>query len=1030
MPEPNLMAAGTVLKYIADLLQLRKNAKQKDKDETIRHYLEGCRRRDHEQLVTELSEARADIAALRAEEDTQLGDLHDLLSLLWDATEEQGQRILQALESGHAAVLQRQGDTEQGIQAKLDRILDRLDISPARLFPTVASDTSADAEFEETYCKKATEKLRGFRMFGVREMREYQQDLDIAYITLRLKVEGVEETEGEEDEGEETRTAEVALLRYRQLYIVGLAGSGKTTLLQWLAKTCASSASRPESPWRGGVPFLVPLRSLTEGHHGKPKLAELWEYSFGLGQWTERPPPGWIERLLRAQRGVILLDGVDELPPAMRSNFWDWVLELNRDYPGNRIYVTSRPLMEVKRHEGGAEPRLGHSGPPESFTCVRVDDLSDADLDQFIDKWHEAVKLSVTKDFLLEELRRSRAELPGKLRDSANQQVRQLCRTPLLAGMVCALHWQENGFLPKRKVQLYQRCCQLLAQERDTHRSVPRDDKFKDTDADAILALLGRLAFEMMRNRLPAERGQFIEVSANYAKRWIQEHQSRSKHEGLKTASPEAVLTFFVERVGLLREPAAGMIDFPHRSIQEYLAARAVEPMGQVGYLTGQVANDQWHDTIVLASGVSQRLAEEIVDGLLQMAGRTYNSADRRKAIALAAACAESATEELPPVLNSRLTEALRNIIPPRSAQEADAIAVAGDALVPYLRYSKLRSEQRRVKSVIRACVRALSRIGSRDARTELLDPNGYGSVGDALALAAMCFCPGVELEQIPGFSQRLFSNPSRVSWPDLPLSLRGLVVRLPPIPQPDGIYSVELGGFEELKDISSLSQCKNVYTLALTLAKKLTDLGPLSSMVALRHLVLSRLTSLTSLGPLADLRKLASVELDSCTSLRDLRPLTDWTSLTTLDLIDCSGVTDLGPLTSLTNLGALRLSGCIGITDLGPLSEMNQLRTLYLNGCVGIRDLGPLAGMTKLRNLLLRGCTSVEDLGPLAGLTELIDLDLRGCTRVKDLRSLAGLTHLRHIDLRDGPGERALAPVRHVQRILVESTLLNPWVS
>jgi hypothetical protein len=116
--------------------------------------------------------------------------------------------------------------------------------------------------------------------------------------------------------------------------------------------------------------------------------------------------------------------------------------------------------------------------------------------------------------------------------------------------MVCALHWRENGYLPKKRGQLYQRCCEMLVEDRDRHRLVLTEERFKDIGKDAILPLLGRLALEMMRNKRPDIEGQHIEATTAEAEGWLSEHLPKTREPELRTTPAADVLSFLVERSG------------------------------------------------------------------------------------------------------------------------------------------------------------------------------------------------------------------------------------------------------------------------------------------------------------------------------------------------------------------------------------------------------------------------------------------------------------------------------------------------
>ena len=55
------------------------------------------------------------------------------------------------------------------------------------------------------------------------------------------------------------------------------------------------------------------------------------------------PPKDWVGSVLREQRGLILLDGIEEIPNVRRNDARRAMEALMRAYEGNYFVVTSRP---------------------------------------------------------------------------------------------------------------------------------------------------------------------------------------------------------------------------------------------------------------------------------------------------------------------------------------------------------------------------------------------------------------------------------------------------------------------------------------------------------------------------------------------------------------------------------------------------------------------------------------------------------------------------------------------------------------
>jgi hypothetical protein len=168
---------ATLCKYGSDFLKLRKDRKSNEKSDAIRDYIESCRRRDHAEGVVGLNRLAE-----------QFAGFEQLLSALWDLTDEQGEQLLGAIENGNLAVLAAIRIKNEVTHAKLDQIIHLLGIEPRRLFlPDPASWQDAQIrDFEARYLERAKKEFGRLEMLGVPGTRDYYQDLDIAYVNLEL----------------------------------------------------------------------------------------------------------------------------------------------------------------------------------------------------------------------------------------------------------------------------------------------------------------------------------------------------------------------------------------------------------------------------------------------------------------------------------------------------------------------------------------------------------------------------------------------------------------------------------------------------------------------------------------------------------------------------------------------------------------------------------------------------------------------------------------------------------------------------
>ena len=172
---------------------------------------------------------------------------------------------------------------------------------------------------------------------------------------------------------------EEALQGGTSLALLGPLGSGKTTALLHLA---LQLLDREDGPF----PLLVhaadlPWETLPEPPEPEPiwkPLAEALHQPLGVSrareaQWLAT----FVEDHLRQGKAIILLDGVDEIPPWKRDTLWDWIRLMQQAYPHIRWVVA------VGIDGYGSLIRLG-------FQPVRMFPWNTLWLQAFLKRWAQA----------------------------------------------------------------------------------------------------------------------------------------------------------------------------------------------------------------------------------------------------------------------------------------------------------------------------------------------------------------------------------------------------------------------------------------------------------------------------------------------------------------------------------------------------------------------------------------------------------------------------------------------------------------
>ncbi|MFI7358745.1 NACHT domain-containing protein [Streptomyces avidinii] len=453
------------------------------------------------------------------------------------------------------------------------------------------------------------------------------------------------------------KPADQALADSPRVLLRGEAGSGKSTLVQWLAVTAARQDLSPQMDYLyDRIPFVLPLRTLTRHGERLPPPADFLTSS-GCPLGAEQPR-GWAHRVLTAGRGLVLVDGIDEIPDAERDRARRWLRDLMDGYGGdNRWLVTSRPSAV------GADWLA-----EEDFTELTLSAMGPAEVATFIKRWHNAAREGGDADADLEKYEQ---QLLAAVRTKTD--LGRLATNPLMCGLICALHRDRRGYLPHGRKDLYEAALSMLLIRRDRER----DMQVPDLREEPQLDLLQGLAYWLIKNgRTEMDRFRAEGILAR---------DLPSVPEAAALGEAPAVFDHFLHRSGLLREPTPGTVEFIHRTFQDFLGARAAVEEGDFGLLIRHADDDQWEDVIRMAvalarPGERRGLFQDLLD-------RGDGSSDKRtqaRLYLLAAACLEHATT-LAPEIRTAVEERAATLIPPSNEVEARALAEVGPLLLDFL---------------------------------------------------------------------------------------------------------------------------------------------------------------------------------------------------------------------------------------------------------------------------------------------------------------------------------------------------------
>lgn len=540
--------------------------------------------------------------------------------------------------------------------AAVPRFARHCDVHAGELrFTALRQDADISAEFESRYRSYVAATFGELSIFGLDFSRpEFAQwPLDSTYISLELvhgHAEGDDDPRAVLDRGR----VESALRDRLRVLLRGAAGSGKTTLLQWLAVNAArDSLGGQLSHLRGRVPVVLPLRTLVRG----TTLPAPAEFLSAAGHPLS-PPDGWMDTVLTGGRGLLLVDGVDEMPEADRARTKEWLLKLLTAYPRTAVVVTTRPTAV----DDGWLSR-------KDFAEFQLLPMNPRDVTEFVRRWHDAARSIALRDLHRTELSAYEAQLLSTL--SRKQDLGRLATSPLMCAMICALHRDRRGFLPDSRMKLYGAALTMLLVRRDSERAIGAPEGLMLSE-EAQQKILQEIAYWMIRNEIAEAEQQ--DVVALIARLLPAMPQVAPSDEASR------VFRFLLHRSGLLRARTKRTVDFIHRTFLDYLGARAAIEAQDINLIASHAHEPQWEDIVRMAVGHArdgERAA--LLRQLMARGDAIPESSDsiRMRIHLLAAASLEHATS-LDPEVRAEVERRAGALIPPKNTDEAVRLFEAG----------------------------------------------------------------------------------------------------------------------------------------------------------------------------------------------------------------------------------------------------------------------------------------------------------------------------------------------------------------
>ena len=531
------------------------------------------------------------------------------------ALKQRQSELLRLIDTGGGAYVEGDVNTQGGDFVNGDQV--KAGDGGMAIGTIIINPTTGEPDYtplRDAYLNHLLESAGQLTLAGIdpKAARENDTRLSLSEVYTALMTVGTEHVqqpqEGQDIEGAMKEGRRLSALeqleRHPRLVLLGDPGSGKSTFVNFVAMCLAGEMlgqrkinldvlrtslpveedqdefqllfeedkkKEPQlQPWSHGA--LLPIRVILRDFavRGLPAAGEkatakhLWAFiraELEASELAEYAEP--LKKTLQEQGGLLLLDGLDEVPEAEQRRVQ--IKQAVEDFAGTfrkcRILVTSRTYAYQKQ-----------DWQLQSFTETLLAPFNLAQIKSFVERWY--AHIAVLRGMDKSDAQGRAAALKQAINSS--DRLQGLAGRPLLLTLMASLHAWRGGVLPEKREELYADTVDLLLDWWESPKlkrgpggtvSViePSLVEWLKADKDKVRALLDQVAY----NAHAAQSD--LQGTADVAEDDLVAGLMRLS--GNPDARPGRLIEYLSNRAGLLLPRGVGVYTFPHRTFQEYLAA-------------------------------------------------------------------------------------------------------------------------------------------------------------------------------------------------------------------------------------------------------------------------------------------------------------------------------------------------------------------------------------------------------------------------------------------------------------------------
>lgn len=351
----------------------------------------------------------------------------------------------------------------------------------------------------------------------------------------------------------------------KSIAILGGPGAGKTTFLKYIALAYADKSIFSKNKLsKELIPFFIPLPALEKTQKN------IFNYiSDSLVEKTTRHAKFFLDRIFKTGKAIFLLDSLDEVNQSKRNDVIEEINKFRHKYPEVKIVLSCRTAD------------YGNTNI-SYFNEVEVARLNKSSISKIIDAFfiNEKDKGEQLKNII-----------------NNDKSIDSLTETPLLLSLLC-VQFKHDLSLPRRKVELFERCTQALLREWDTIRRFRRETAYQNLTDQAKERLFCEVAYYFSRENLTFifPKTATIQVVSDFCSRI-----------SLEPSDAIGILNEIDCHHGILEKFSQEHYTFSHTSFQDFFAAKSIVARGDGLKETSiNIDNQEWHSIIEFIVALEQ----------------------------------------------------------------------------------------------------------------------------------------------------------------------------------------------------------------------------------------------------------------------------------------------------------------------------------------------------------------------------------------------------------------------------------------